>query len=106
MSVAAEQISEEHFLACVAAIGAAAPTLSPLAASILLAAHFGVCSDSRTFARIFGIEHALVLREVTELADRVLITAPDPKARTQRTHFALTDAATTLLRAALPNPPG
>ena len=94
-----DEVSEEAFLASVAELCAAAPELSQIGAALLLALHLGICSDSRTFARLFGIEHALVLRDVTELADAALITIVDRNARTQRTTLALTGRAETLLTA-------
>lgn len=91
-------ISEELFLERVAALSAAAGSLSPLAAGLLLAAGLGIARDTRTFARVFGLAHALVLREVTELAEeRGLLAIADRNARTQRTSYSLTDASEALL---------
>ncbi len=98
-----EDISEEQFLGHAAEVCAAAPFLTPMGASILLALHFGICADSRTFARLFEISHALVLREVTTLAEQHdLVTIVERNPRTQRTALALTDAAQALLSRALP----
>lgn len=94
---AASDLTEEQFLERVTQLCAAAPSLSQLGAGILLAARLGICSDSRAFARIFGIEHALVLREVTDLAEKGLLTAVDRSARTQRTTIALTATSNALL---------
>jgi hypothetical protein len=96
-ATAAEDFSEEAFLAGVAQLCAEEPTLSQVGAAILLALHLGICADSRTFARLFGIEHALVLRGVTELADGVFVTVTGRNARTQRTGLALTEGARSLL---------
>lgn len=86
-------ITEADYLALVAAIRQASPEpLSPLAAGILAAGHLGIAGDSRSFARIFGIAHALVLRALTELSGQhglVDIIARDQ--RTQRQTFALSD---------------
>ncbi|AHB47900.1 hypothetical protein W911_05130 [Hyphomicrobium nitrativorans NL23] len=100
----AEDFSEERFLGHVAEVCTAEPSLTPMGASILLALHFGICHDSRTFSRLFEISHALVLREVTTLAEeRNFVTVLDRNPRTQRTSFALTGIALFLLtRAILP----
>lgn len=89
----AQDISEDAFLDQVAHVRAVMPSLTSVGAGVLCALHFGICRDSRTFARLFGIAHALVLREVTALAEEhVLIELIDRNPRTQRTAFALTDA--------------
>jgi hypothetical protein len=93
----AEDISEEAFLSGVAELCATDPTLSQVGAAILLALHLGICADSRTFSRLFGIEHALVLRAVTELTDQVFASIVDRNARTQRTTIALTEGARSLV---------
>jgi hypothetical protein len=93
----AEEFSEEAFLAGVAELCATDPTVSQIGAATLLALHLDICSDSRTFSRLFGIEHALVLRGVTELADGVFVTVADRNARTQRTTIALTEGGRSLL---------
>ena len=96
--VGAEDLSEEEFLAEVAAVCAAAPSLTPMGASILLALHFGICGDTRTFARMFGISHALVLREATTLAEEHdLVAILDRNPRTQRSTLALTSASRSLM---------
>ncbi|MET3792269.1 hypothetical protein [Aquamicrobium terrae] len=62
--------------------------LSPLQAGLLAASHLGIAGDSRSFSRLLGIEHALVLRELAGLAedgDLLRITGRDP--RTMRTHY-------------------
>jgi len=41
--------------------------LSGLQAALLIARNLDIASDSRTFAKLFGIEHALVLRELNTL---------------------------------------
>lgn len=64
------------------------PMLSPLGAGILAGLALHVAQDSRSFARLLGIEHALVLREVEQLAaaGRLIVTKRDP--RTSRTAYA------------------
>ena len=85
-------ITETDYLALVAVVRQASPaTLSPLAAGILAAGQLGIANDSRSFARIFDIAHALVLRALTELSVQhrlVDITGRDQ--RTQRLTFTLT----------------
>lgn len=97
-AVDAREITEEQFLDLVAKIAASVGTLSSVGAGLLAALHLGICSDSRTFSRLFDIAHALVLREVTELADgQGVIAIVDRNARTQRAVVALTDASRDLL---------
>ncbi|MEK1929994.1 MAG: hypothetical protein AAAC47_09450 [Pararhizobium sp.] len=83
--------SEEDFLALVEAIRSQDARLSPLGAGIIAAISEGIADDSRTFAGLFGIAHALVLREIN------LLCGPDAPiemvrrdARTQRAHLKLT----------------
>lgn len=64
------------------------PVLTALQAGIIAAAELGIASDSRTFARVFGIEHALVLRDLSGFSHRdvgVSITKRDE--RTMRTYY-------------------
>lgn len=96
---AGREMSEELFLDLVAKLCSVSDgPLTPVEASLLLALDLGICSDSRAFSRIFGIAHALVLREVTELAgDRGLLHIVARNVRSQRTVMALTDKSTALL---------
>lgn len=97
-STPALSLSEDEFLACVTTLCSLDASLSPLHAGVLLALHFEICRDSRTFARHFGIEHAIVLRAVTDLADdHGLLAIVDRNSRTQRTTLALTPASKNLL---------
>lgn len=65
--------------------------LSPLAAGILVASHCGAAQDSRTFARVFGVAHALVLREIEMLdTDRHLLTVTAEN-HLMRRSYALTE---------------
>ncbi len=83
--------SEGDFLALVEAISRQDATLSPLGAGIIAAVSQGIAGDSRTFARLFGIAHALVLREINRLcAPEAPIEIVRREARTQRTHLKLT----------------
>ncbi|KWT70896.1 hypothetical protein APY04_0558 [Hyphomicrobium sulfonivorans] len=92
-----EDISEERFLALVDELRAATPSLSPIGGGVLVALRLGISDDTRTFSRTLGIEHALVLREVTELAEIGLLRIVDRKQRSQKASFALTDISTALL---------
>ncbi|MDH4983171.1 hypothetical protein [Hyphomicrobium sp. D-2] len=92
-----EDISEERFLALVDELRAATPSLTPIGGGVLVALRLGISDDTRTFSRLLGIEHALVLREVTELAETGLLRIVDRKQRSQKVSFALTDISTALL---------
>jgi phage regulator Rha-like protein len=61
---------EAQFLALVTAAEAKDPLLTPVQAALLVAAEQDIARDSRSFAKIFGIAHALVLRELTALIER------------------------------------
>lgn len=87
-------------MALVSDICAADPKLTPVGAGLLAALHLGVCSDSRSFSRILGIAHALVLREVTDLANRSLLSVTSRNERTQRTALALTEDGQRILATA------
>ena len=72
--------------------------LSRLQAALLIARALAIASDSRTFAKLFGVEHALVLRELNLLTagdGLLVITKKDP--RLLRSHFDLTTSAQTML---------
>ncbi|HET6388437.1 hypothetical protein [Hyphomicrobium sp.] len=99
---ARDDITEEDFLKAVSALSSEEPAFSPLAAAILAALHFGIAKDSRTFSRKFDIAHALVLREVSALADDLallVVTARNQK--NQRTEFAPAEKALQLFARAL-----
>lgn len=85
-------------MALVERLVAASDGVSPLGAGILAALALSIASDSRTFARVFGIAHAIVLRELTMLGVEggyIAITRRDP--RTQRTYYELSTAGRQLL---------
>jgi len=64
--------------------------LSRLGAGLMSAAHLEIAHDSRSFARTFGLAHALVLRECTLLAqDHHLIEVESRSDRSQRLFFRL-----------------
>ena len=90
--------SEEFMSRVDALLSADRLQISPLAAGILVAIDMGI-ADSRSFARLLGIEHALVLREVAQLSGPDgLIAVTGRQARTLRTSLALTALGTGLLR--------
>ena len=84
-------MDEDEFLLAVDALcDASQPKLSRLAAAILVAAAFGICHDSRAFARRFDIAHALVLRECAALSSELgLIELGTRDERTQRQAYRL-----------------
>lgn len=78
----------ERFLALVAAAQEKDPALTSIQAAIVVAADLGIARDSRSFARILGVEHALAIRELNALAERgdvIKIVKRDP--RTLRTFY-------------------
>ena len=93
-------MTEVEFIGTVEELQTRRPDLSRLEAGLLAAPHLGLSPDTRSFARIFDVAHAHVLRALSRLdeAGRVAGTERDP--RTQRTHFAPTDEARTLFRQA------
>lgn len=88
----------ESYMALVGAAQESSPQpLSALAAGLLIAHHLGIAGDSRSFARHFGVAHALVLRAVSELTALHLIEIRARDGHTQRTSYALSLAARDLL---------
>ncbi len=75
------------------------PWVSTLGAGILAAISLEIARDSRAFAKAFGIEHALVLREVQTLVelDRLIVTKRDE--RTQRCSYEVEPLVLQSLRA-------
>ncbi|MEM9635412.1 MAG: hypothetical protein AAGA50_29090 [Pseudomonadota bacterium] len=72
--------------------------LNELSAGILAAARFDICRDSRSFARKFGIAHALVLRECVSLAEEHdLIELESRQDRSQRLFYSLRPDGHTIL---------
>ncbi|MEM9968746.1 MAG: hypothetical protein AAF755_11665 [Pseudomonadota bacterium] len=68
--------------------------LSELGPYLLAAVAEGVASDTRSFARLFGVPHALVIREATSLSEDLnLLTTQRRNDRSQRVFLALTKAA-------------
>ncbi|WBU61592.1 hypothetical protein [Paracoccus albus] len=67
--------------------------LTPMGPLILAAAGLELALDSRSFARRFGVAHALVIRECTSLSDDLgLIKTECRGGRSQRLFYRLTSA--------------
>lgn len=81
---------EAEYMAFVDALMTASRSLTGLGAGIVAAAALEIASDSRTFSRLLGVAHALVLREISVLGQDhgyIKIRQRDP--RTQRTRYEL-----------------
>ncbi len=92
---------EAEYMAFVDALMTASRSLTGLGAGIVAALALDIASDSRTFARLLGIAHALVLREISVLGQEhgyVRIRQRDP--RTQRTRYELNAAGQRLVEEA------
>lgn len=100
MTGAGEEAQARAFVALTERLLAFAPEgVSPLGAGILAALHLGIAGDSRSFARLFGIEHALVLREAVALSEEPgLVVIERRDARTQRLWLGIGERARHLLR--------
>jgi hypothetical protein len=84
-----EAPDSERFMSRVDTLLSKGGVLSPLAAGLVVAVDMGI-DNSRGFARAFGVEHALVLREIALLAgEDGLLTVTDRHPRTLRTSLAL-----------------
>lgn len=87
------------FMAATDAITALRLDLTRLEAGLLAGLHLGLASDTRSFARIFGVEHALVLRALESLSGEAgLLAIVERNARTQRTLYAATQDGEAVLR--------
>ncbi|PRA56023.1 hypothetical protein CQ062_04780 [Ochrobactrum sp. MYb68] len=83
-------MEEAEYMALVDALEAASGKISRLGAGIIAALALDIASDSRSFSRILGIAHALVLREVVVLsAEGGYIRIRQRDERTQRTRYEL-----------------
>ncbi|MBY5754255.1 hypothetical protein [Rhizobium leguminosarum] len=85
-----EASDADRFLALVAAAQGRDIRLTSIQAGLLVAAELGIARDSRAFARLLGIAHSLVLRELNDLAERegaLQIVKRD--LRTMRVHYTL-----------------
>ncbi len=75
------------FLALAARLQAEKPQLSGIQAGLVAAARLGIANDSRAFARLLGLAHALVLRELNALPEG-LLRIEQRDTRTLRTRYA------------------
>lgn len=83
-------MEEAEYMELVDALEAASGKISRLSAGILVALALDIASDSRSFSRILGVAHALVLREVVALgAEGGYIRIRQRDERTQRTRYEL-----------------
>ncbi|GLS23525.1 hypothetical protein GCM10007874_65460 [Labrys miyagiensis] len=84
---------DSELLAAIEAIRRLDPALTPLDGVILAAVTLGIADDTRSLAKLFEVEHALVIRAVNQLADGgVWLDVVERQARTQRTKVALSEA--------------
>jgi hypothetical protein len=83
-------MEEAEYMTLVDALEAASGKISRLGAGIIAALALDIASDSRSFSRILGVAHALVLREVAALgAEGGYIRIRQRDERTQRTRYEL-----------------
>jgi len=87
--VTGEAPEAERFLALVAAAQEKDPALTSIQAAIIVAVELDIAKDSRNFAKVLGIEHALALRELNALADRDMVIVQKRDPRTLRTFYQL-----------------
>lgn len=81
--------SPEAYMALVERVMAASG-LDGLAAGIIAAAALDIARDSRSFANLLGVAHALVLRSCVALSEGGFLTIERRDARTQRLFYSLT----------------
>jgi DNA-binding transcriptional ArsR family regulator len=86
-------VTEDEFIGTVEALCERRTDLSRLEAGLLAAPHLGLPPDTRSFARLFDVAHAHVLRALTRLDEAGLVRVTERDPRTQRTHFAPTEEA-------------
>ncbi|MGO7970401.1 hypothetical protein ACC705_05275 [Rhizobium ruizarguesonis] len=85
-----EASNVDRFLALVAAAQGRDIGLTSIEAGLLVAAELGIARDSRAFARLLGIAHSLVLRELNVLAEREgVLQIVKRDLRTMRVHYTL-----------------
>lgn len=94
-----EAPDSDQFMARVdALLDAGTHQLSPLGAGILVAIDMGI-ADSRSFSRVIGVEHALVLREIANLSGPDgFVTITGRHEKTMRTSLALSARGDSALR--------
>ncbi|MCV9944971.1 hypothetical protein [Rhizobium sp. BT-175] len=85
-----EAAEVDRFLALVAAAQGRDIRLTSIQAGLLVAAELEIARDSRTFARMLGIAHSLVLRELNALAEREgVLQIVKRDLRTMRVYYTL-----------------
>ncbi|ASR09840.1 hypothetical protein CHY08_22150 (plasmid) [Rhizobium leguminosarum bv. viciae] len=85
-----EASDADRFLALVAAAQGRDIRLTSIQAGLLVAAELGIARDSRAFARLLGIAHSLVLRELSDLAEREgVLQIVKRDLRTMRVHYTV-----------------
>jgi hypothetical protein len=88
--VSEEAFEADRFLALVSAAQGRDIRLTSIQAGLLVAAELGIARDSRAFARLLGIAHSLVLRELSDLAEREgVLQIVKRDLRTMRVHYTL-----------------
>ncbi|WP_010139317.1 hypothetical protein [Oceanicola sp. S124] len=71
--------------------------LSPMGPVLLAATALGLVADTRSFARLFEVAHALVIREAVSLdADLGLLATEDRDEKSRRLFLSLTEAGAAL----------
>lgn len=73
----------------IAALRSADQALAPLGAAMLAVVEFAIATDSRAIAKALGVEHALVLREISALEGKGRLVVEQRDARTMRTWIRL-----------------
>ncbi|MFC6050785.1 hypothetical protein ACFPYM_23380, partial [Methylobacterium hispanicum] len=66
-------MTEVEFIGTVEELQTRRPDLSRLEAGLLAAPHLGLSPDTRSFARIFDVAHAHVLRALSRLDEAGLV---------------------------------
>lgn len=87
-------IEEEQFLALIAEAQAKNSALTSLQAGLIVGAELGIACDSRTFARLLDVAHALVLRDLNILAEQGELRIVKQDARTLRTFYEVSGKRT------------
>jgi hypothetical protein len=83
----------DRFMARTAWLQQEDPRLSGVQAGMIVAFDLGIAKDSRSFSRLLGIEHSIVLRELTDIpGDWLQVTSKDD--RTLRTFYRRPDDGT------------
>jgi hypothetical protein len=103
MTTTGGEISEDAFMQIVASISSSDASLTGIGAALIAANRLGIAKDSRTFANKFGIAHALVLREISDISgEDGHFRIVSRNERTRRTELALTEKGERLAAAACP----